>query len=69
VHDLSANSAAGFRGYLERSGAAGRIAVHDDPERLIRTSDMVVFATVAAEPHVSSRDSTCCSLGPEPPEP
>jgi ornithine cyclodeaminase/alanine dehydrogenase-like protein (mu-crystallin family) len=53
VHDLSANSAAGFRGYLERSSAAGRIAVHDDPERLIRTSDMVVFATVAAEPHVS----------------
>jgi 2,3-diaminopropionate biosynthesis protein SbnB len=53
VHDLSADSAAGFRGYLERSGAAGRIRVHDDPEQLVRGSDMVLFATVAAEPHVT----------------
>lgn len=53
VHDLSADSAAGFVGYLERSGAAGGICVHEDPERLIRSSDLVVFATVAARPHVS----------------
>ena len=52
VHDLSTESAAGFRGHLEQSGAAGRITVHDDAERLIRSSDLVVFATVAAEPHV-----------------
>jgi 2,3-diaminopropionate biosynthesis protein SbnB len=53
VHDLSAESAAGFRGYLQRSGAAGRITVHDNAEQLIRSGDLVVFATVAGAPHVS----------------
>jgi 2,3-diaminopropionate biosynthesis protein SbnB len=53
VHDLSAGHAAGFRGYLEQSGAPGRITVHDSAERLIRASDLVVFATVAGEPHVT----------------
>jgi N-[(2S)-2-amino-2-carboxyethyl]-L-glutamate dehydrogenase len=53
VHDLSAGSAAGFRGYLERSDAARRITVHDSAEQLIRSSDLVVFATVAGQPHVS----------------
>ena len=52
VHDLSADSAAGFSGYLEQSGTAGRVTVHDSAEELIRSSDLVVFATVAAEPHV-----------------
>ncbi|MFJ9154005.1 2,3-diaminopropionate biosynthesis protein SbnB [Streptomyces sp. NPDC102270] len=52
VHDLSAESAAGFRGYLERSGAPGKVTVHDSAESLIRSSDLVVFATVAGEPHV-----------------
>jgi 2,3-diaminopropionate biosynthesis protein SbnB len=53
VHDLSADSAAGFRGYLERSGTASRITVHDSAEQLIRSGDLVVFATVAGQPHVS----------------
>jgi ornithine cyclodeaminase len=53
VHDLSADSATGFSGYLERSDEGGRITVHDDPEQLIRSSDMVVFATVAGRPHVN----------------
>jgi N-[(2S)-2-amino-2-carboxyethyl]-L-glutamate dehydrogenase len=53
VHDLSADSAAGFSGYLERAGAVSRITVHDSAERLIRSSDLVVFATVAGQPHVS----------------
>lgn len=53
VHDLSADSAAGFRGYLERSGAGGRITVHEGAEQLIRSADLVVFATVAGQPHVS----------------
>ena len=53
VHDLSADSAAGFRGYLEQSGAAGQITVHDRAEQLIRSSDLVVFATIAGQPHVS----------------
>ncbi|MEU1451884.1 2,3-diaminopropionate biosynthesis protein SbnB [Streptomyces avermitilis] len=52
VHDLSADSAAGFRCYLEQSGTPGRITVHDSAEELIRGSDLVVFATVAGQPHV-----------------
>ena len=57
VHDLSAGSAAGFRGYLEQSGtgsgAASRITVHDRAEDLIRSSDLIVFATIAGQPHVT----------------
>ncbi|MFF6780685.1 2,3-diaminopropionate biosynthesis protein SbnB [Streptomyces sp. NPDC012510] len=52
VHDVSADSAAGFRCYLEQSGAPGPIVVHDSPEQVIRMSDMVVFATVADRPHI-----------------
>jgi ornithine cyclodeaminase len=52
VHDLSAESATGFADYLRRSGATGRITVHDEAQRLIRGSDLVVFATVAGRPHV-----------------
>ncbi|MEU6371938.1 2,3-diaminopropionate biosynthesis protein SbnB [Streptomyces sp. NPDC046909] len=52
VHDLSPKSAAGFCGYLERSGARGRVKIHETPETLIRTSDLLVFATIAAKPHV-----------------
>ncbi|HEY7811949.1 MAG TPA: 2,3-diaminopropionate biosynthesis protein SbnB [Nakamurella sp.] len=58
VHDLSADSSAGFRGYLEqhyqeREGTPARITVYERPEQLIRSSDLVVFATIAGEPHVS----------------
>jgi 2,3-diaminopropionate biosynthesis protein SbnB len=53
LYDLSAESAAGFRGHLEQSGATGRVTVHDSGEDLIRSSDLVVFATVAGKPHVS----------------
>ncbi|WP_098898681.1 2,3-diaminopropionate biosynthesis protein SbnB [Streptomyces sp. st77] len=53
VHDLSAEYAGGFRSYLEGSGETGRITVHDQAEELIRSSDLVVFATVAGTPHVS----------------
>jgi 2,3-diaminopropionate biosynthesis protein SbnB len=52
VHDLSADSAEGFRGHLQRSGVAGRITVHDTAEQLIRASDLVVFATVAGTPYI-----------------
>ncbi|GAB3169310.1 2,3-diaminopropionate biosynthesis protein SbnB [Streptomyces incanus] len=62
VHDLAADSAAGFRRYLERSGTTGRITVHHSAEKLIRGSDLVVFATVAGEPHVS--DPTWFSHNP-----
>jgi ornithine cyclodeaminase len=53
VYDTSADSTAGFCGYLARSGAGGRITLHNRPEPLIRSSDLVVFATVAGQPHVS----------------
>jgi N-[(2S)-2-amino-2-carboxyethyl]-L-glutamate dehydrogenase len=53
VHDLSAVHAAGFRDYLEQSGTASRITVYDRAEQLIRSSDLVVFATVAGQPHVT----------------
>jgi 2,3-diaminopropionate biosynthesis protein SbnB len=52
VHDLSAESAEGLRGHLQRVRAAGRVTVHENPEELIRSSDLVVFATVAPRPHV-----------------
>ncbi|MFE4861382.1 2,3-diaminopropionate biosynthesis protein SbnB [Streptomyces sp. NPDC056670] len=52
VHDLAAEYAGGFRSYLEGAGETGRITVHDSAEELIRSSDLVVFATVAAAPHV-----------------
>jgi 2,3-diaminopropionate biosynthesis protein SbnB len=51
VRDISADGAAGFRGYLDGSGS--RVTVHDSAEALIRSSDLVVIATVAGEPHVS----------------
>jgi 2,3-diaminopropionate biosynthesis protein SbnB len=53
VHDLSTDSATGFRDYLEHSGTASAITVRDSAEQLIRSSDLVVFATVAGQPHVS----------------
>ena len=59
VHDLSADSAAGFSGYLRehgttgQAGYGGQVTVHDSAEELIRSSDLVVFATVAGEPHVT----------------
>lgn len=52
VHDLSAESAAGFRGYLERSSTASRIPVDHGAAQSIRSSDLVVFATTAGQPHV-----------------
>jgi N-[(2S)-2-amino-2-carboxyethyl]-L-glutamate dehydrogenase len=52
VHDLSTDSAAGFRDYLQRTDPDTPITVHEDAEALIRSSDLVVFATVAGTPHV-----------------
>lgn len=57
LHDLSAESVNGFREYLEQSGSPCPIAVHDDADQLIRSSDLVVFATVAGEPHIGDLSS------------
>ena len=51
VFDLSTAHAEGFRGYLNAAGQSS-VTVHDSAEDLIRESDLVVFATVAGEPHV-----------------
>ncbi|MEU9235553.1 2,3-diaminopropionate biosynthesis protein SbnB [Streptomyces subrutilus] len=53
VHDISADSAAGFQSYLEGTGASTRVTVHDSPEALIRSSDLLVFATIADRPHIT----------------
>ena len=53
MHDLSANSAADLGEYPESSGTADRIMVHDRAEQLVRSSDLVIFAAVAGQPHVS----------------
>ncbi|MEU4984236.1 2,3-diaminopropionate biosynthesis protein SbnB [Streptomyces sp. NPDC021969] len=52
VHDVSTESSAGFRMYLEQSGAVDRVTVHRSAEELVRNSDLIVFATVADRPHV-----------------
>ncbi len=64
LHDLSAPSAAGFRGHLERvaadpsvSAAPPEIVVHEDVEELIRSSDLVVLATTAGEPYLTATDA------------
>ena len=53
VFDISTESAIAFRGYLERSGTSDRVTVHETGEQLIPSSDLVVFATVAAAPHIT----------------
>ncbi|WP_086839011.1 2,3-diaminopropionate biosynthesis protein SbnB [Amycolatopsis kentuckyensis] len=51
VFDLNPAHAEGFHGYLTAAGQAA-VTVHGSAEDLIRGSDLVVFATVAGEPHV-----------------
>jgi N-[(2S)-2-amino-2-carboxyethyl]-L-glutamate dehydrogenase len=53
VHDTAPESAEGFRGYLQRQGGGEPVTVHPSAEALIRSSDLVVFATIAGQPHVS----------------
>ncbi|WP_432140252.1 2,3-diaminopropionate biosynthesis protein SbnB [Streptomyces sp. bgisy084] len=53
VHDLSAAHAGGFADYLRESGETGTVTVHGSAEELIRSCDLVVFATVAGTPHVT----------------
>ncbi len=51
VFDLNPAHAEGFSGYLSAAGQPS-VTVHETAEDLIRGSDLVVFATVAGEPHV-----------------
>jgi ornithine cyclodeaminase len=52
LHDLSADSAAGFGSYLARSPTTTQITLYRGAGELIRASDLVVFATTANQPHV-----------------
>ncbi|MEV7811035.1 2,3-diaminopropionate biosynthesis protein SbnB [Streptomyces flaveolus] len=54
VHDVSPDSTAGFCGYLRQADVSGQVTVHDSAEDLVRSSDLVVFATVAGRPHVTA---------------
>ncbi|GAA1386634.1 2,3-diaminopropionate biosynthesis protein SbnB [Pseudonocardia kongjuensis] len=56
LHDLSPAGTDGFARYLARTGAPGRVTVHDDAGPLVRAGDLIVFATVAARPHVHDPD-------------
>jgi ornithine cyclodeaminase len=52
VFDLATDYAAGFERYLGANGEAGRTRIHESAETAIRESDLVVFATTSAKPHV-----------------
>ncbi|MFD5467367.1 2,3-diaminopropionate biosynthesis protein SbnB [Kitasatospora sp. NPDC127059] len=57
IHDLSAEHAHGFADYLRRAeGEELAVTVHEKPEDLVCSADLVVFATVAGEPHVTDPD-------------
>ncbi|MFB6813978.1 2,3-diaminopropionate biosynthesis protein SbnB [Streptomyces sp. NPDC056347] len=53
VYDVSDTHAKGFARHLEREGDNGTLTLHTSPEDLVRSSDLVVFATVASAPHVT----------------
>ncbi|MGW7413531.1 2,3-diaminopropionate biosynthesis protein SbnB [Streptomyces sp. NPDC054863] len=52
IFDLSAEHAKGFQGALVRT-EDGTTTIHETAEELIRSSDLIVFATVAGQPHVT----------------
>jgi ornithine cyclodeaminase len=51
IFDLSAESAEGFKGYLEKTGT-GPVTICATADELIESSDLIVLATVAGEPHI-----------------
>lgn len=52
VYDLAPQHATSFAGYLESVEPGGKVTVHDSAAELIRSADLIVFATVAGSPHV-----------------
>jgi len=52
VHDILPEHAEGLASHLRRA-TRGKVTIHEKPEDLIRSSDLVVFATVAGSPHVT----------------
>jgi len=60
--DLSAEHAEGFRDYLGRRGPTATVTVHERAESVLAASDMTMFATVAAAPHIM--DPACLNHHP-----
>lgn len=56
LYDVSAEHAAGYADYLRRAGYRGRVVTHADPEPAIRGAGLVLFTTVAGQPHVQEPD-------------
>ncbi|MFB0619270.1 2,3-diaminopropionate biosynthesis protein SbnB [Streptomyces sp. AGS-58] len=52
VYDHAAEYARGFADYVSGTGHSDTVVVVDDAETAVRTSDLVIFATTAGEPHV-----------------
>lgn len=57
VYDLNTAYAEEFATHVRDTSPACTVTVHDSAENLIRASGLVVFATVAATPHVSEATS------------
>ena len=52
VFDLHPDSATGFKGGIEARDKTATVTIRESAEDLIRNSHMIVFATVAGEPHI-----------------
>ena len=52
VFDLKREHAEGFRDHLLRTRTDATVTVHDSAESLLTSSDLIVLATVAGEPHI-----------------
>jgi 2,3-diaminopropionate biosynthesis protein SbnB len=52
VHDLSPASATGFATYLHTTNPTTPITTTEDPQHLIEDNNLIVFATIAAQPHI-----------------
>ena len=67
IHDLSAESTAGFRRYLDRAGTAGRITVHDSAEGAARSRATWWFSPPSPPgrtsmiPRGSTTARSCCT--------
>jgi ornithine cyclodeaminase len=53
VHDLSPEYARGFADHLGEATPGSEVRIHSSPEDLVRSYDLMVFATTAARPHVT----------------
>jgi ornithine cyclodeaminase len=52
VQDLSQPYARAFTGHIETNTPGARTVVYDEARKLVENCDLVVFATVAAEPYI-----------------